>query len=158
EPVAVSAEARITPETGGLWDDGDPRVRPVFGDATCVALGHAGRRGATRPRREGVDRPLAEGEWPLLSASPIPYAPRSQVPREMDRSDMDRVRAEFHRLFLLPFSDLIRNEVGIPAMTSGNITTADQVNTILAAGRADLCVLDPRVLGERTQDVSPKNS
>ena len=41
---------------------------------------------------------------------------------------------------------------------TGNITTADQVNTILAAGRADLCVLDPRVLGERTQDVSPKNS
>src|SRR5207248_771914 len=67
-------------------------------------------------------------------------------------------RPEFHRLFLLPFSDLIRNEVGIPAMTSGNITTADQVNTILAAGRADLCVLDPRVLGERTQDVSHKNA
>ena len=44
----------------------------------------------------------------------------------------------------MPYSDVIRNEVGIPTMTSGNVTTADEVNTILAAGRADLVVLDPR--------------
>lgn len=47
----------------------------------------------------------------------------------------------YGRMFQSPWSELIRNEVGIPTMTVGAITTADQVNTLLAAGRADLCVL-----------------
>lgn len=47
----------------------------------------------------------------------------------------------YGRMFQTPWSELIRNEVGIPTMTVGAITTADQVNTILAAGRADLCAL-----------------
>jgi anthraniloyl-CoA monooxygenase len=51
-------------------------------------------------------------------------------------------RPDYRRLFGVPASDRIRNEAGIPTLASGNITTADDVNTILAAGRADLCVLD----------------
>ncbi len=47
----------------------------------------------------------------------------------------------YGRMFQTPFSDQIRNEVAIPTMAVGNITTADQVNTILAAGRADLVAL-----------------
>ncbi len=47
----------------------------------------------------------------------------------------------YGRMFQTPFSDQIRNEAHIPTMTVGNITTADQVNTILAAGRADLVAL-----------------
>ncbi len=47
----------------------------------------------------------------------------------------------YGRFYLVPFSDRIRNEVGIPTIASGNLTTADEVNTIVAAGRADLCVL-----------------
>ncbi|PPR67164.1 MAG: NADPH dehydrogenase, partial [Alphaproteobacteria bacterium MarineAlpha1_Bin1] len=47
----------------------------------------------------------------------------------------------YGRMFQTPFSDQIRNEVGINTMAVGNITTADQVNTILAAGRADLVAL-----------------
>jgi len=39
-------------------------------------------------------------------------------------------------------ADLIRNEAGITTIIRGNITTPDQVNTLLAAGRADLCVMD----------------
>ena len=53
-------------------------------------------------------------------------------------------RPEYGRAFLVSYSDRIRNEVRVPTMTSGNITTADQINTILAAGRADLCAIDPR--------------
>jgi anthraniloyl-CoA monooxygenase len=52
-------------------------------------------------------------------------------------------RPDYRRLFGVPASDRIRNEAGIATLASGNITTADDVNTILAAGRADLCVLDP---------------
>ena len=44
-------------------------------------------------------------------------------------------------MFQTPFSDQIRNEAGIATMAVGNITDADQVNGIIAAGRADLCCL-----------------
>jgi anthraniloyl-CoA monooxygenase len=47
----------------------------------------------------------------------------------------------YGRLFQTPFSDMIRNEVGIPTMTVGAITSYSDVNSILLAGRADLCVL-----------------
>jgi anthraniloyl-CoA monooxygenase len=51
-------------------------------------------------------------------------------------------RPDYRRLFGVPASDRIRNEAGIPTIATGNITTSDDVNTILAAGRADLCVLE----------------
>ncbi len=47
----------------------------------------------------------------------------------------------YGRMFQVPWSDMIRNEAGIATMCVGNITSADQVNTILAAGRADLVAL-----------------
>jgi anthraniloyl-CoA monooxygenase len=48
-------------------------------------------------------------------------------------------RPDYRRLFAVPASDRIRNEAGIPTLAGGNITTTDDINTILAAGRADLC-------------------
>ncbi len=47
----------------------------------------------------------------------------------------------YGRMFQTPFSDQIRNEAGLATMCVGAITTADQVNTIIAAGRADLVAL-----------------
>jgi anthraniloyl-CoA monooxygenase len=47
----------------------------------------------------------------------------------------------YGRMFQTPFSDQIRNEARLATMCVGNITTADQVNTIVAAGRADLVAL-----------------
>jgi anthraniloyl-CoA monooxygenase len=47
----------------------------------------------------------------------------------------------YGRMFQTPFADRIRNEVGIATMAVGNITEADHVNSIIAAGRADLCAL-----------------
>jgi anthraniloyl-CoA monooxygenase len=47
----------------------------------------------------------------------------------------------YGRQFQTPFSDRIRQEAGVPTMTVGNISSAADVNTILAAGRADLVVL-----------------
>ena len=44
-------------------------------------------------------------------------------------------------MFQTPFSDRIRNEVGIATMAVGNIYEPDHVNSILMAGRADLCCL-----------------
>jgi len=47
----------------------------------------------------------------------------------------------YGRMFQTPFAEAVRNEAQIPTIAVGNITTADQVNTILAAGRADLVAL-----------------
>ena len=47
----------------------------------------------------------------------------------------------FGRMFQTPFSDRIRNEAGIATMAVGAVSSADQINTILAAGRADLVAI-----------------
>jgi anthraniloyl-CoA monooxygenase len=224
----------------------------------ALQLAHAGRKGSTRRLWEGMDEPLPDGNWSLLSASALPYHPYSQVPKAMDRRDMDTVRDQFvraaqmaeqagfdmlelhmahgyllasfispltnartddyggplenraryplevfdavravwpsvkpmsvkisatdwaagglspddavgfarrlgehgcdivtvstgqtvpdqkpvyGRLYQTPFSDRIRYEADIATMTVGNLAAYDDVNSILAAGRADLCVL-----------------
>jgi anthraniloyl-CoA monooxygenase len=267
EPVAIAPDARITPGCAGLYR---PEHLAMWTRITslvhsndvriAVRLGHAGRRGATRPRRFGLDLPLREGGWGLLSASALPYLPNGPVPKAMERQDMDRVCDQFvaaarmaheagfdaiilhfargyliasfispltnrrddqyggsldNRLryplevldavraawpdskplgvvisasdwargglepdeavkivrimkdhgcdffevvagqttlesqpvygpyFLTQFSDQVRNEARVATMTAGDITSSDQVNNIVAAGRADLCVMEP---------------
>jgi anthraniloyl-CoA monooxygenase len=269
ELVAVAPDGRVTPGTPGLWADdqagpwaGAAREVAARGSRLALRLGHAGRRGATRPRRSGVDRPLpGDRAWPLLAASAIPYTPAAQVPRAMDAGDLERVtsafaaaagraaaagvevlvldlahgyllggflsplanrrddelggsaegrrrfplrvvdavravwpedrplwaaltvtdwapggldqeeavaaaralaahgcdllqvtagqttavsRPDYGRFHLVGWSDLVRNQAGVPTLVGGGLTTADEVNTVLAAGRADLCLLDPR--------------
>jgi anthraniloyl-CoA monooxygenase len=57
-----------------------------------------------------------------------------------------QARPVYGRMFQTPFSDRIRNEVGIATMAVGNITEADHVNSILMAGRADLvCLARPHL-------------
>jgi anthraniloyl-CoA monooxygenase len=266
EMTDVSAEARISPGCAGLYTDAHEAAWKRIVDFVhensaakiCMQLGHAGRKAATKLMWEGSDRPLESGAWPIVSASPLPYYPDSQIPREITRAEMGQViadyvqaaeRAEragfdmleihcahgyllasfispltnvrtdefggslvnrlrfplevfgavravwpphkpmsvrisatdwkdggvtgedsveiarafaregcdlidvstgqtvhdaepiFGRMFQTPFSDQIRNEAKLATMCVGNITSADQVNTILAAGRADLVAL-----------------
>jgi anthraniloyl-CoA monooxygenase len=245
--VAVSAAGRITPETPTI-EEWVPAARPVL-----LQLGHAGRRGACRPRSFGVDVPLSEG-WELVSASAIPFGPFSPVPKELDEEGMaavredfvaaakraaelgvdvleldfahgyllasflsplsnrrtdaygdDRVRfplevldavrstwdgvlavrlsvtdwasggvsvedgigtarvlvehgcdlvhtvagqtvaedrPEYRRGFLTALSDRVRTEARVPTLVGGHLTTLDDANTIVGAGRGDLCILD----------------
>ena len=107
EMVVPSLDARITPGCAGLWtDEQEAAWARIVGFAHahgsakfCLQLGHAGRKGATRLMWEGMDRPLPpDGEiapWEIVSASPEPYYPESQTPRELDRAGMDRVIADF---------------------------------------------------------------
>ena len=266
EMTDVSREGRISPGCAGMYlpehEDGWRRiVEFVHRESEArigIQLSHAGRKGSTRLLWEGEDEPLAEGNWPLIAPSPIPYRPHNQTPREMTRDDMDRVgddfvraarmaaaadfdllelhlahgyllasfispltnrrsddyggplagrmrypleivarvrgewpearplsvrisavdwapggmeahdavevarmvvaggadivdvsagqtvpeaRPVYGRQFQTPFSDRIRHEARVPTMTVGNISSAADVNTILAAGRADLVVL-----------------
>ena len=266
EMTDVSREGRISPGCTGMykpehvaaWKRIVDFVHRHSGARIALQLAHAGRKGSTRRLWEGIDEPLPEGNWPLLSASPLPYFPHSQVPREMTRRDMDLVRDQFvratemaeaagfdmlelhmahgyllasfispltnvrddayggplerrmryplevldavraawpadkpisvkisatdwapggttaddaveiasllgargcdavtvstgqtvpdqqpvyGRLYQTPFSDRIRHEAGIATMTVGNLSSYADANSILAAGRADLCVL-----------------
>jgi anthraniloyl-CoA monooxygenase len=47
----------------------------------------------------------------------------------------------YGRLFQTPFADKIRNEIGIPTIAVGAISEADHANSVIAAGRADLCAV-----------------
>ncbi len=47
----------------------------------------------------------------------------------------------YGRLFQTPFADRVRHEAGIATMTVGNVSSWMDVNTIVAAGRADICML-----------------
>jgi anthraniloyl-CoA monooxygenase len=257
--IAVSPEGRVSPKTATLCGGADvERLREQVkrahdaGALLAVRLGHAGRRGATRPPEHGVDIPLPE-QWPLLSASALPYGPRSATPKAMDAGDMIRVREAFtsavrraleagcdlleldmahghllasflspltnrrddgyghgarfplevlravreawrgpllvrltvddwapgglslddgvelarqmaaggadvvhveagqtvpegrpqyRRGYLTPLSDRVRSEARVPTLVGGYLTTRDEVNTVIAAGRADLCLLE----------------
>ena len=266
EMTCVSPDARITPGCLGLWSDEQAdawkRIVDFVHNQTPakigIQLGHAGRKGSTKLAWEGIDQPLTEGAWPLISASAIPYLKHSDVPRAMTRQDMDRVTADFvaaasraaalgfdilelhaahgyllssflspltnlrddeyggdhagrarfplevfravraawpsekpmsvrlsthdwheggntpedaaifagmfkeagadlidcssgqvvkeeqpvyGRLFQTPFADKIRNEVRMPTIAVGAISEADHANSIIAAGRADLCAV-----------------
>lgn len=266
EMTDVSREGRISPGCAGLYKPehaaGWKRIVDFVHRASSARIGiqlaHAGRKASTRRSWEGDSEPLPEGNWPIIAPSPIPYFPHSQVPRAMDRAEMDRVREDFvcatrlaeaagfdiielhfahgyllasflspltnrredeyggslanrmryplevfaavraawpaqkpmsvrisatdwmpdgfspadavevaralksagcdiidvsagqtvpdqrpvyGRLFQTPFADRVRHEAAIPTMTVGNISSYADVNSILVAGRADLCVL-----------------
>jgi anthraniloyl-CoA monooxygenase len=272
EMTCVSADGRITPGCPGLYDPAHEAawrrlcdfVHAETAAKLCCQIGHAGRKGSTQVGWEDADAPLPSGNWPLLSASAIPWSAQNAIPREMTREDMDRVRDDFvaatrmadragfdmielhaahgylissfisplsnkrsdiyggtlenrlrwpievfaamraawpaakpmsvrisasdwageagvtpaeaveiarafaaagadiidvsagqtsteakpvyGRMFQTPFSDRIRNEAGLATMAVGNITEADQVNSILLAGRADLvCLARPHL-------------
>ncbi|OJX07344.1 MAG: hypothetical protein BGO72_07710 [Burkholderiales bacterium 70-64] len=108
EATSVSPEGRITPGCTGLWNDEQALAFARIVDFAhahtqakiCLQLGHAGRKGSTRPGWEQPEQPLEENggqcNWPLLAPSPLPWHEGiSQVPREMTREDMDRVIGQF---------------------------------------------------------------
>ena len=54
----------------------------------------------------------------------------------------------YGRMYQAPFADRIRNELGIATIVAGNISSADQVNTLVAAGRTDLVALARPIMNE----------
>jgi anthraniloyl-CoA monooxygenase len=52
-------------------------------------------------------------------------------------------RPEYRRGYLTTLSDRVRNEARVPTLVGGYLTTPDEVNTVIAAGRADLCLFEP---------------
>ncbi len=105
EMTCPSADARITPGCPGLWNDAQAAAWTRIVDfvhretdaAIAIQLGHAGPKGSTCAPWDhaGADRPLPDGNWPLVAASALPYLPDGPVPRAMTRADMDRVCDDF---------------------------------------------------------------
>jgi anthraniloyl-CoA monooxygenase len=102
--VAVSSKGRITTGCPGLYEDDHTDAWAhlaedvhLQGGKLAIRLGHAGRRGATRPRHRGIDRPIREGAWALLAPSAIPYGRRSHTPADMAEGDVAQVLEEFSR-------------------------------------------------------------
>jgi anthraniloyl-CoA monooxygenase len=52
-----------------------------------------------------------------------------------------REQPAFGRSYQTPYADAIRNRLGIPTIAVGVISSYDDVNSLLMAGRADLCAL-----------------
>lgn len=103
EMTCVSPEGRITPGCAGIYTDAQQAawariVGYVHSESSakfCLQLGHSGAKGSTRVGWEGMDRPLENGNWPIISASDIAWSQDNQTPRPMTRADMDEVRDQF---------------------------------------------------------------
>lgn len=105
EMTCVSPNGRITPGCTGLyapkhelaWKRINDFIHAESQAKTCCQIGHSGRKGSTQVGWADSDAPLVSGNWPLLSASAIPWQPGNATPKAMDRDDMDNVIRQFVR-------------------------------------------------------------
>ncbi|SIT05229.1 bifunctional salicylyl-CoA 5-hydroxylase/oxidoreductase [Paracoccus saliphilus] len=103
EMTCVSPEGRITPGCPGLytpeheaaWTEIVDFVHDETDAKICCQIGHSGRKGSTNIGWEGMDKPLKDGNWPVISASPIPWSPENAMPQEMTRAQMTEVTDQF---------------------------------------------------------------
>jgi anthraniloyl-CoA monooxygenase len=105
EMTCVSAQGRISPGCTGLYDESHERAWKHLVDFVhaeteakiAIQLGHSGLKGSTQLGWEEPDAPLLTDNWELIGPSPVPWSPENQIPHEMTRADMERVRDEFVR-------------------------------------------------------------
>jgi anthraniloyl-CoA monooxygenase len=107
------------------------------------------------PAAKPISVRISASDW--VGSRGITPADAVEIARLLEREGVDIIdvsagqtsieaRPVYGRMFQTPFSDRIRNEVGIATMAVGNITEADHVNSILMAGRADLvCLARPHL-------------
>jgi 2,4-dienoyl-CoA reductase-like NADH-dependent reductase (Old Yellow Enzyme family) len=100
EATSVTAEARITPGDLGIWRD--EHVEPLAriarfvrsqGAVAGIQIAHAGRKASTAaPWKGGATlKTAAEGGWPVVAPSPIPFYPDDPVPVALDAKGIDAV-------------------------------------------------------------------
>jgi anthraniloyl-CoA monooxygenase len=148
EMTCVSPEGRITPGCTGMWNADHVAAWKRIVDFVhaqskakiCLQLGHSGAKGSTRLGWEGNDVPLADGNWPVMAASGLPWSPVNQVPAPMTRADMDRVRDEFVaavRMGLEAGFDMIELHAAHGYLLSGFITPLQNQRTDDYGGSLD---------------------
>ena len=105
EMTCVTPQGRISPADTGMYSDEHMHAWRRVTDFVhqwseakiCLQLGHSGRKGSTKRMWEGMDQPLDADNWEVIGPSAVPFSPKNQAPREMDRGDMDAVRDAFIR-------------------------------------------------------------
>ncbi len=104
EMTCPTPDARITTACTGFWSDVQERgwkklvdfVHTTTPAKVAMQLGHAGRKGSTRTPDLGADTPMDADNWPIYSASPMPWFDNlSAVPIELDQAKMDEIRESF---------------------------------------------------------------
>ncbi len=103
EMTSPTPEGRITPGCPGLWNDAQQAAFARIVDFAHqqssarigIQIGHSGPKGSTQLGWDAIDEPLPTGNWPLLSASAVPYGAQNQIPKAMTRADMDSMTAAF---------------------------------------------------------------
>jgi anthraniloyl-CoA monooxygenase len=94
--ISLHCAGMYAPEHVGAWERVVKFVHAHSDAKIGIQLAHAGRKGSLTRSWEG-HRPLGEASWEIIAPSPIAFAPGRQVPREMTRADMDKVRDAFAR-------------------------------------------------------------
>ena len=103
EAAAVSPEGRISPQDLGIWSDAQAealgsiaRFVKSQGSRAGIQLAHAGRKASTQRPWEGNARiEVSAGGWIPMAPSPLPFSPEYHMPREMTKTDIQRVAGEF---------------------------------------------------------------
>ena len=103
EATNVEARGRITPYCTGLWNDEQRdafarivRFVKAQGAVAGIQLGHAGRKGSSaRPWEGGKGISPAQGGWPIIAPSAIPFGESHPVPQEMDERAIAAAAASF---------------------------------------------------------------
>ncbi len=103
EATAVEPRGRISPADMGLWSDA--HVPPLAriarfvkeqGAVAGIQLAHAGRKASTRvPWRGGGPLADAEGGWPIIAPSALPFSPKDRTPAAMTGADIAAVLGAF---------------------------------------------------------------
>lgn len=98
EATAVAADGRITPNDVGIWTDDhmEPLARiarflEAQGAVPGIQLAHAGRKASCAvPWQGGASlKTAAEGGWPIVGPSPIPFSEGDPIPRELDERGIE---------------------------------------------------------------------
>jgi 2,4-dienoyl-CoA reductase-like NADH-dependent reductase (Old Yellow Enzyme family) len=104
EATAVTPEGRITPADVGIWTDAhaEPLARIASfvhsqGAIAGIQLAHAGRKASTDlPWKGGAAlKTAAEGGWPVVAPSPVPFNPGDPLPIELDEKGIDGIVEAF---------------------------------------------------------------
>jgi 2,4-dienoyl-CoA reductase-like NADH-dependent reductase (Old Yellow Enzyme family) len=104
EATAVTPQGRITPGDLGIWDDAhiEPLARIVrflerMGAVPGIQLAHAGRKASCdQPWRGGARlKTAAEGGWPVVAPSAIPFHAGDPAPIALDRVGLEAIVAAF---------------------------------------------------------------
>ena len=168
EMTCVSAQGRITPGCPGLYDRAHEAgwTRLVdfvheFTDAKiCCQIGHAGRKGSTRIGWEGMDQPLDEGNWGLVSASEIAWSERNQVPAAMNEEQMTLIASEFvaaTRMALRAGFDMIELHAAHGYLLSSFISPVSNTRQDAFGGSLENRMRFPIRIFEAMRDVWPED-